>query len=76
MPACSITVAASHRPGGEGSALAAVRGKPAPCQLRPWELIAHHPGHTHLTDVEPKLRCRRCGNRAGNKIYVTVAAGS
>lgn len=43
-------------------------------QMRLWELTARHPGHAHLTDVEMKLRCRRCGNRTGNKVYVTIAS--
>lgn len=28
------------------------------------------PLHTYLTDFEPKLRCRRCCNRTGNKLSV------
>ena len=42
-------------------------------QMRLWELTGRHPGHTHLTDVEKKLRCRQCGNCVGNKVYVTIA---
>lgn len=40
--------------------------------MRLWELTARHPGHEHLVDVERKLRCRRCGSRQGNRVYVTV----
>jgi DNA-directed RNA polymerase subunit RPC12/RpoP len=42
-------------------------------QMRLWELTARHPGHTHLIDVERRLRCRHCGNREGNSVYVTIA---
>ena len=41
--------------------------------MRLWQLTARHPGHEHLIDVEKRLRCRRCGNRTGNRIYVTIA---
>jgi ribosomal protein L37E len=42
-------------------------------QMRLWQLTAGRRDDTHLLDLERKLRCRRCGNRAGNKVLVTVA---
>jgi hypothetical protein len=42
-------------------------------QMRLWELTACHPTHTHFIGVESRLRCCHCGNRGGNKVYVTVA---
>jgi rubredoxin len=31
------------------------------------------PGHTRLRDLEPKLRCRRCGNARQNRLSVAIA---
>jgi hypothetical protein len=31
------------------------------------------PPYIHLTDIEAKLQCQRCGNRAGNRVLVTLA---
>ena len=33
-----------------------------------WE----RPPHTHITELERKLRCTRCGNRTGNTLSVTT----
>jgi ribosomal protein L37E len=41
--------------------------------MRLWELTARHLGFAYLIDVERHLRCRRCGNREGNRVLVTVA---
>lgn len=41
--------------------------------MRLWEVTRGLPGHTYLMDVEDRLRCRHCGNREGNRIYVTLA---
>ena len=43
-------------------------------QMRLWQLLAGRPPYTHLTDVEAKLRCQRCGNREDNRVLVTMAA--
>ena len=41
--------------------------------MRLWQLLAKRPTYTHLTEVEAKLRCQRCGNREGNRVLVTMA---
>ena len=41
--------------------------------LRLWQITAGRPHYTYLTDLEDKLRCQKCGNRAGNRILVTIA---
>ena len=33
-------------------------------------LTWNQPPHTYLTELEPKLCCTRCHNRAGNKLSV------
>ena len=38
-----------------------------PADFLAWE----RPAHARLTELEPKLRCTRCGNRAGNTLSVT-----
>jgi hypothetical protein len=43
------------------------------CRVWLWQLKARHPDHARLTDIELKLRCLHCGNRAGNRVLVTVA---
>ena len=35
-----------------------------------WE----RPPHTYLTELQRKLRCTQCGNRAGNMLTVRMAA--
>jgi DNA-directed RNA polymerase subunit RPC12/RpoP len=42
-------------------------------RMRLWQLTARHPGHSHLLDIEKKVRCSGCGYRIGNRIYVTIA---
>ena len=38
--------------------------------LAPETLRAWWPNYTALVDLEPKLRCRKCGNRHGNRFSV------
>lgn len=40
--------------------------------MRLWQSTAGRQAHTYLTDIEGKLRCQKCGNRAGNRIFVTI----
>ena len=39
-------------------------------QLTAGYLAWDRPPHTYLTELEPKLCCTRCHNRAGNKLSV------
>ncbi|MFZ1430739.1 MAG: hypothetical protein WAS21_28725 [Geminicoccaceae bacterium] len=41
--------------------------------MRLWQITAGRQAHTFLTEIEDKLRCQECGNRTGNRIFVTVA---
>ena len=41
--------------------------------MRLWEITRGRSEHTHLTAVEASLRCRRCGDRGGARLYVTVS---
>ena len=41
--------------------------------LRLWQLTAGQPAHARLIDIEARLRCQRCGNRAGNRVLVSIA---
>lgn len=36
-------------------------------------LTGGRPRYTRLRDLEPKLRCRRCGNRLHNRFSVGIA---
>ena len=38
--------------------------------LTPETLRGRWPAYTRLVDLEPKLRCRKCGNRDGNRFQV------
>ena len=42
-------------------------------QMRLWQLTAGQPAHARLIDIEARLRCQRCGNRAGNRVLVSIA---
>ena len=42
--------------------------------MRLWEITRGRGDYTYLTAVERSLRCRRCGDRGGARLYVTVAA--
>ena len=40
---------------------------------RLWEITAGMPPHTFLSDMEQRLRCRRCGSRGDARLLVTVS---
>jgi DNA-directed RNA polymerase subunit RPC12/RpoP len=42
-------------------------------QMRLWQLTAGRPHYTHLTEIEGRLRCQKCGNRESNRVLVTMA---
>jgi hypothetical protein len=42
-------------------------------QLRHPLLTGGRAGHTRLRDLEPRLRCRRCGNTRRNRFAVGMA---
>jgi hypothetical protein len=41
--------------------------------IRHPQLIGGRPRHMRLRDLEPKLRCKRCGNQQHNRFSVGIA---
>ncbi|MGH6917599.1 MAG: hypothetical protein ACREJ0_07830 [Geminicoccaceae bacterium] len=41
--------------------------------VRQPQLTGGRPGYTRLRDLEPRLRCRRCGNTRHNRFSVGIA---